>query len=359
MAHIAILQISTPKSNFTDGDIIPINGYALPNSTINIFLVNNYGNIQNSTQVMSNSTGYFNTSLGIPSHVIGGAWTLFAINGDSNFAMQLMVNFHGSNTPPFHSPGAFPPLKQFKLGIKPTYVQCRSDLHLIIKSEDGSPACVTDSSMGKMTRQGWWAWNNNVGNTIINNSGKKDYENKDCAIFETASAIVGTNGFVLDDLPLNGTTFYGADTSRMVGGITQFAIHPATTGQITLTYDFNHYPGSNCKVTTSDAISNVDPSRPNATVSELINSPDIMRVDENSVNTSIPSLGNSGDILLNLASVENLNDHVVKATYKIFATPDAQLGKSYYVGFWWHSAVVITIGDSLYTGHAFEGTHYG
>ncbi len=155
MAHIAIPQISTPKSNFTDGDMIPIDGYALPNSTINIFLVNNYGNIQNSTQVMSNSTGYFNTSLGIPSHVIGGAWTLFAISGDSNFAMQLMVNFHGSNTPPFHSPGGFLPLKQFKLGIKPRYVQCRSDLHLIIKSEDGSPACVKPDAVSILYLRGW------------------------------------------------------------------------------------------------------------------------------------------------------------------------------------------------------------
>lgn len=155
MAHIAILRISTSQSNFTDGDMIPIDGYALPNSTINIFLVNNYGNIQNSTQVMSNSTGYFNTSLGIPSHVIGGAWTLFAINDDSNFAMQLMVNFHGSNTPPFHSPGGFPPLKQFKLGIKPIYVQCRSDLHLIIKSENGSPACVKHDTANILRERSW------------------------------------------------------------------------------------------------------------------------------------------------------------------------------------------------------------
>lgn len=156
-AHIEIPQISTSKSNFTDGDIIPINGFALPNSMTNIFLVNNHGNIQNSTQVKSNNTGYFNTSLGIPSHVIGGAWTLFAISGDSNFAMQLMVNFHGSNTPPFNSPSGFSPLKQFKLGIKPSYVQCRSDLQLIIKSEDGSPACVTSTTAQKLIERGWTA----------------------------------------------------------------------------------------------------------------------------------------------------------------------------------------------------------
>ncbi len=155
IAHVEIPQISTSKSNFTDGDIIPINGYALPNSMTSIFLINNYGNIQNSTQVKSNNTGYFNTSLGIPSHVIGGAWALFATNGESNFAMQLMVDFHGSNTPPFNSPGGLPPLKQFKLGIKPNYVQCRSDLQLIIKSEDGSPACVKQENTGILITRGW------------------------------------------------------------------------------------------------------------------------------------------------------------------------------------------------------------
>lgn len=154
-AHVEIPQISTSKSNFTDGDTIPIDGYASPNSTTNIFLLNNHGNIQNSTQVKSNNTGYFNTNLGIPSHVIGGAWTLFAISGDSNFAMQLMVNFHGSNTPPFHSLGGLPPLKQFKLGIKPVYIQCRSDLQVIIKSEDGSPACVKPDTSKILIERGW------------------------------------------------------------------------------------------------------------------------------------------------------------------------------------------------------------
>jgi len=294
-------------------------------------------------------TGYLAIiiGLGVVLIVIGNSNLLFAQEGGFDLTGAKTYSIIDS------------PLKQFKSGIKAENVQCTDGLTLVIKSEDGSPACVTDSSMGKMTRQGWWAWNNKVGNTIINNTGKKDFESKDCAISETMSAIVGTNGFVLDDLPVNGTTFYGSDTDRMIAGITQFAVHQGTIAQITLTYDFNPYPGSNCKVTTSDAISNVYPSRPNATISELINSPDIMKVDENSVNTSIPPLGNSGDILLNLANVENLNDHVVKVTYKISAKPQAQLGKSYFIGFWWHSAVVITVGNSLYTGHAFEGTHYG
>ena len=156
-AHVEIPQLSTSKSNCTDGDVIPIDGYTLPNSTTTIFLVNNYGNIQNSTQVKSNNTGYFNTSLGIPSHVIGGAWTLFAMNGESNFAMQLMVNFHGSNTPPFNFPSELPPLKQFKIGIKAGDVTCKDGLHLIIKAEDSSPACVTMKTGIKIALRDNWA----------------------------------------------------------------------------------------------------------------------------------------------------------------------------------------------------------
>ncbi|MDE1873481.1 MAG: hypothetical protein KGH99_08405, partial [Thaumarchaeota archaeon] len=166
------------------------------------------------------------------------------------------------------------PLQQFKSGITATNVKCADGFTLVIKSEDGSPACVTDSGMGRMTRQGWWAWNDKVGDTVVNTPEKRNFDNKSCGITDTMSSIVGTNGFVLDDLPVNGTTFYGADISRMIGGITQFAIHSGTAGKITLTYDFNPYPGSNCKVTTSDVISNVYPSRPNATISELIGSPD-------------------------------------------------------------------------------------
>ncbi|MDE1840148.1 MAG: hypothetical protein KGH87_09540, partial [Thaumarchaeota archaeon] len=312
-------------------------------------------------EVTSDARGKFNINFTIPANTESGNYTSkiemyqypFAYHLSGVETLYLKVGTNNTQIVPES------PLQQFKSGITATNVKCADGFTLVIKSEDGSPACVTDSGMGRMTRQGWWAWNDKVGDTVVNTPEKRNFDNKSCGITDTMSSIVGTNGFVLDDLPVNGTTFYGADISRMIGGITQFAIHSGTAGKITLTYDFNPYPGSNCKVTTSDVISNVYPSRPNATISELIGSPDIMKVDENSVNTSIPPLGDSGDILLNLASVENLNDHVVKVTYQIFTKPQAQLGKSYYVEFWWHSAVVITVGNTLYTGHAFEGTHYG
>lgn len=251
------------------------------------------------------------------------------------------------------------PLNQLKLGTQAKDVLCHDGFTLVIKSENGSPACVHPSSMSRMARQGWWMWDEKVGDTIVNTPDKKPFDTKDCAILETAHSIIGTKGFVKDDLPANGITYPGENMTGLVGQIIQFSIKPNSEGHITFTYDFNPYPGSNCIVTTKDAIATNNPAKPNISIPELISSPDILKVDENSVNTSIPPLGISGDILVNLISAEDLNNHVIKVTYKIFAKPDAQLGKSYFIGFWWHSAVVITIGDRLYTGNAFSGPRFG
>jgi hypothetical protein len=47
------------------------------------------------------------------------------------------------------------PLKQFKSGIKPEYVKCNNNLHLIIKAEDGSFACVTIEAGKNLAMRGW------------------------------------------------------------------------------------------------------------------------------------------------------------------------------------------------------------
>jgi len=47
------------------------------------------------------------------------------------------------------------PLQQFKSGIKPEYVKCNHDLHLIIKVEDGSFACVTIETGKNLAIRGW------------------------------------------------------------------------------------------------------------------------------------------------------------------------------------------------------------
>lgn len=47
------------------------------------------------------------------------------------------------------------PLKQFNSGIAPNNVTCNSGLQLIIKAEDGSPACVGPENVANLVERGW------------------------------------------------------------------------------------------------------------------------------------------------------------------------------------------------------------
>ena len=48
-----------------------------------------------------------------------------------------------------------PPLKQFKSGIKAQDVKCNTGFELVIKSTDGSPACVKPDTASKLVELGW------------------------------------------------------------------------------------------------------------------------------------------------------------------------------------------------------------
>lgn len=50
---------------------------------------------------------------------------------------------------------ALSPLKQIKSGMKAQDVKCKYDLQLVIKAEDGSPACVKPTSVEKLVMRGW------------------------------------------------------------------------------------------------------------------------------------------------------------------------------------------------------------
>jgi len=154
--NLAIRLISIPKNDFVDGEIIPISGYTLPNSTVNISLSDNLGNLENSTQVSSNNTGYFYTNLGIPSHVIGGgSWHIFAKSLDNYKSLRIRVNTHGVVTMPDNFPSGLAPLKQFKLGIPTDAIQCDASFQLVLKTEDGSPVCVKPDTANILIKRGW------------------------------------------------------------------------------------------------------------------------------------------------------------------------------------------------------------
>jgi hypothetical protein len=49
------------------------------------------------------------------------------------------------------------PLEQLRFGIDSHNVVCKQDLQLVIKSEDGSPACVKPDTAQKLIERGWTA----------------------------------------------------------------------------------------------------------------------------------------------------------------------------------------------------------
>ena len=55
-----------------------------------------------------------------------------------------------------------PPLKQFKSGISIGEIQCKKDLELVIKSSNGSPACVSPQSAIILLERGWYSPDNNL-----------------------------------------------------------------------------------------------------------------------------------------------------------------------------------------------------
>lgn len=52
-------------------------------------------------------------------------------------------------------PSLMYPLQQLRQGVLPENITCNQDLHLLIKSSDNTPACVTSSSISRLVSQGW------------------------------------------------------------------------------------------------------------------------------------------------------------------------------------------------------------
>ncbi|MGI0018182.1 MAG: hypothetical protein ACREA1_05695 [Nitrosotalea sp.] len=355
------ITLNVDKSLYLPGDHVIILGTWISNDLIQLSLINPNGISVESAQTVSDKTGHFSLfNFTIPTNAISGIWQIDATSGVSHSQIQITINstFHNITYVGINV-AKLSPLKQLKSGIAVQNVTCSESLVLVIKTTDGSPACVKDTSVGRLVRQGWWAWNDKVGDTIVNTPDKRDFDSKSCGMSDIVSSIVGTSGFVRDTLPSNGITYSGVNFTGLAGTGAQFAIMPNSIAQIEFTYDFNQYPGTDCKVTSKDVIAATNPAKPDISISDLLSSPDIIVVDKTGIRTDLPLLGDSGDVQVKLVGAEDLNDHVVKVTYQIISKPVSQIGKSYFLSFWWHSAVGITVGNDLYNGTAFSGPRFG
>jgi hypothetical protein len=71
------------------------------------------------------------------------------------------------------------PLHQFKTGTVAKDVKCNDSLFLVIKAEDGSPACVKPDTAQKLIERGWaWNYANVVGKESISLSAYQGVSNE-------------------------------------------------------------------------------------------------------------------------------------------------------------------------------------
>jgi len=89
--------------------------------------------------------------------------SIFEYNGDNPPAGYYTDRCHGCFLGAFNSTKQLVEpknvlesvLKQFKSGIAANDVKCDNGLSLVIKSEDGSPACVKSQTAQKLVERGW------------------------------------------------------------------------------------------------------------------------------------------------------------------------------------------------------------
>lgn len=74
------------------------------------------------------------------------------MTGPENLSPPHMIKSMNMSSPVNAS---LPPLEQVKSGVNPKNVSCKQGFTLIIKADDGSPACVSPEVMQILTQRGW------------------------------------------------------------------------------------------------------------------------------------------------------------------------------------------------------------
>ena len=126
------------------------------------------GNQTSMTQTMTNST-HTNSTMTMTTNSTS---TNSTITMHDNATMAMHTNSTSTNSTmgmpmtntqsnmttapaPTTPSGPMSPLKQFKSGVSAKAVTCESGYSLVIKAEDGSPACVHSSTVQVLILRGW------------------------------------------------------------------------------------------------------------------------------------------------------------------------------------------------------------
>ncbi len=155
------------RINFVAENYLPVIKYATLNFTIktenNTNLVFNdtkqitipacNGNVPVSWDFVPKSSGTYFVNINTSSSVNLGRQPVLFTEPSLGSSFEVRENTSGislAKTPYTHSP-----LKQFKSGILANDVKCIDGYTLIIKTEDGSPACVKPETAQKLVARGW------------------------------------------------------------------------------------------------------------------------------------------------------------------------------------------------------------
>jgi hypothetical protein len=140
-ASVALVFLRPDKEIYFPGDSVFIHGQDDMNVTsITIGLEKDHKVMVSSedSQVLKNGTFYANFTL--PRDSDAKYWSL--VSGPLHQDL-------------YFKPVYLSPLEQFREGIAANDVKCEQGLQLVIKSEDGSPACVTSDTSSILVQRGW------------------------------------------------------------------------------------------------------------------------------------------------------------------------------------------------------------
>jgi hypothetical protein len=124
------------------GDSLTVSGYVNPQDFLTIILKNPHGKVIGSYSVHSDNTGFYSLDLKIPDDATVGVWNIDVSDGTTSSAKALTIEY-------------LAPLKQFKAGTNTKSTNCNPGLELVVKAEDGSPACVRSQSAQRLMEKGW------------------------------------------------------------------------------------------------------------------------------------------------------------------------------------------------------------
>jgi len=158
---IDTISFSTDKSSYHKGDSILVSGEVsnfIPHEQVTVWITNLQGVAVAIAHIATDSGNNFTAS--IPAG--GGLWKssntyrVYAQYGSRSSVTSTDIVFEPPN---YNEENVtqiiLAPLKQIKSGIIANNVQCNTDLVLVIKTEDGSPACVKSDSATKLLARGW------------------------------------------------------------------------------------------------------------------------------------------------------------------------------------------------------------